>query len=71
MLADTDLATWTAIAGIITTVIASTAAAVVSIIVAFRQSGVKSQVDEVHAAVSTSNGTTLAGAVEDIARKVS
>lgn len=68
MLADTDLV---AIATLIGTLITSTAAAVVSIIVALRQSGVKAQVDEVHAAVSMSNGTTLGGQVEDIARKVS
>lgn len=52
----------------IATCITATAAAAVSIIVAVRQGAVKSQVEEVHAAVSMSNGTTMGQAVEQIGR---
>lgn len=41
------------------TLISALGATIVSIIVALRQSGVKGQVDEVHAAVTTANGSTL------------
>lgn len=51
------------------TLVTACAAAAVSIIVAWRQSSTKRQVDEVHAAVSTSNGETLAGTVEKIDRQ--
>lgn len=50
------------------TLVTATAAALVTVIVAWRQTGTKRQVDEVHAAVSTSNGETLAGTVEKIDR---
>lgn len=52
-----DAAAWGAL-------IASTAAALVSIIVAIRQPAIGQKVDEVHAAVSTSNGHTLGELVE-------
>lgn len=48
----------------IATCITATAAAVVSIIVALRQPAIGKKVDEVHAAVSTSNGHTLGELVE-------
>lgn len=52
----------------IATCITATAAAIVSIIVAIRQTDTVKKVDEVHAAVSMSNGTTLGGTVEQIDR---
>lgn len=48
--------------------IGSTCAGIVSIIVALRQTSIGSNVSDVHAAVSTSNGNTLAGVVEKIDR---
>lgn len=48
--------------------IAATCAGLVSIIVACRQGGTIAKVDDVHAAVTTSNGATLAGVVEKIDR---
>lgn len=39
--------------------IGSTCAGIVSIIVALRQSGIGTKVEDVHAAVSTANGATL------------
>lgn len=54
----------------IAAVISATAAAIVSIVVAFRQNGTVRKVDDVHAAVTMSNGTTLGGAVEEIGRAV-
>lgn len=55
----------------IATCITATAAAVVSIVVAFRQNGTVKKVDDVHAAVSMSNGATLGGIVEQIDRATS
>lgn len=52
----------------IATCITATAAAVVSIVVAIRQTDTVKKVDEVHAAVSTSNGSTLGQAIEQIGR---
>lgn len=49
-------------------IISATAAAVVSVIVALQQRPAIKQVSDVHAAVSMSNGGTLAGAVEQIDR---
>lgn len=51
----------------IATLITALGAAVVSIVVALRQSGVKQQIDAVHEEVKTGNGLTigmLAGATE-------
>lgn len=48
--------------------ISAIGAAAVSVIVAWRQTSTKTQVGDIHAAVSTSNGTTLAGVVEKIDR---
>lgn len=48
----------------IATCITATAAAVVSIVVAVRQPRIGQKLDEVHAAVSTSNGHTLGELVE-------
>jgi hypothetical protein len=44
--------------------ISAIGAAVVSVIVALRQTSTKAQINEVHAAVSTSNGETIADLVE-------
>lgn len=52
----------------IATCITATAAAIVSVIVAWRQNGTVKRIDDVHAAVSMSNGTTLGGTVERIDR---
>lgn len=52
------------------TLISAIGATVVSIIVALRQTSTKQQVNEVHAAVSMSNGATLGGKVEEIGRSV-
>jgi hypothetical protein len=41
------------------TLVSAIGATIVSIIVALRQSSVKGQVNDVHAAVTTSNGNTL------------
>lgn len=41
------------------TLITTTGAVVVSIIVAFRQTGTRSAINEVHDAVKTANGSTL------------
>lgn len=49
--------------------IASTAAAVVSIIVALKQPKIAQKVEEVHAAVSVSNGHTLGELVETNAQR--
>lgn len=48
-------ADYVGIAGLIT----STGAVAVSIIIAFRQDGIRGQVEEVHTAVSTPNGATI------------
>lgn len=43
----------------ISAVIASVGAAIVSVVVAFRQTGTNEKVDQVHDAVRTTNGTTI------------
>lgn len=52
----------------IATCITATAAAIVSIIVAIRQPAIGKKVDDVHAAVSMSNGSTLGQVIEKIDR---
>lgn len=54
-----DAAAWGAL-------IASTAAAIVSIIIALRQPTIAQKVEEVHAAVSTANGHTLGELAEGV-----
>jgi hypothetical protein len=54
----------------IATIVSATAAAIVSIVVALRQTTTKAQTNEIHAAVSTSNGHTLGEVIESTARAV-
>lgn len=61
MIGSTDYA---ALGALITTAIASLAAAIVSIIVALRQTKIGAKVDEVHDQTATSNNRTLGEIVE-------
>ena len=55
----------------VSTLVTAIAAAVASLIVAWRQVDLKEKANDIHAAVSMSNGTTLGGAIEKIDRATS